>query len=120
MRLIGRNRSFTFVDTTTTEAKPHTPGPWTVHPLSVGVCDGQHGSDQGCRCLAEAEILEVPRAEAIANARLIASAPDLHAAAHGAWRLCQSLLAARERATDDVIREVAEALQAAIRKAEQG
>jgi hypothetical protein len=46
------------------------------------------------------------------------SALDLLQAARGAWHLCQSLLATREGPTDDLIREVANALAAAIRKAE--
>lgn len=41
---------------------------------------------------------------------------DLIRAAQAAWHLCQSLLATREGATDDLIRGVAEALEAAIRR----
>lgn len=50
------------------------------------------------------------------NAR--AAALDLLQAARGAWHLCQSLLEVREGPTDDLILEVADALAAAIRKAE--
>lgn len=72
----------------------YTPGPWTHHlGGSVRVCDGRHDSFEGCRAIAEAEILNVPRAEAVANARLIAAAPELLAAikalagAHHGWHL---------------------------------
>ncbi len=58
----------------------HTPGPWSQHgPGSVRVCDGAHDSDAGCRTIAEAEIIGVPRPEALANARLIAAAPNIEA-----------------------------------------
>ncbi len=49
---------------------------------------------------------------------VLASHRELLAAAQGAWHLCQSLLAVREGATDDLIRRVADALHAAIAKAE--
>jgi hypothetical protein len=53
------------------------------------------------------------------DAQVIVAAPELLNVAHAAWHLCQSLLADRYGATDDVIREVSDALQAAIAKAER-
>jgi hypothetical protein len=49
---------------------------------------------------------------------MMAAAPELLTAAGGAWNLCQSLLAVREGATDELIQGIAEALERAIRKAE--
>ena len=58
-----------------------TPGPWHLHQQgSMRACDGRHDTLDGCRTIAEAEIIGVERAEAEANARLIAAAPDLYAA----------------------------------------
>ena len=58
-----------------------TPGPWVLHgPGSVRACDGRHESTGGCRTIAEAEIIGVSRAEAEANAHLIAAAPELREA----------------------------------------
>ena len=55
-----------------------TPGPWTHHAdNSIRVCNGAHDSSDGCRSIAEAEIIGVERSEAVANAKLIAAAPDL-------------------------------------------
>lgn len=66
------------VDSVTEKSAAHTPGPWTVHmPGSVRACDGSHDTVDGCRTIVEAEIIGIPRAEAEANARLIAAAPDL-------------------------------------------
>jgi hypothetical protein len=50
------------------------------------------------------------RAHATADAELLR-------AAQAAWHLCQSLLAVRDGATDDLIREIAQSLAAAIEKA---
>jgi hypothetical protein len=70
----------------------HTPGPWELHLAraganSVRVCVPDATVARGCRPIAEAEILGVPRLEAEANARLIAQAPELLklliAATHG-------------------------------------
>jgi len=60
----------------------HTRGPWEVHQVagdrnSVQVCVPDSSVERGCRTVAEAEILGVPRLEAEANARLIAAAPEL-------------------------------------------
>lgn len=43
-------------------------------------------------------------------------AAALRAAAKSAWHLCQSLLAMRDGATDELIREVADALKEALRE----
>jgi hypothetical protein len=101
----------------------HTPGPWEVHHQleganSVHVCVPDRTRPRGCRAIGEAEILGIPRQEAEANARLFAAAPDLLRSAGSAWHLCQSLLAVRDGASDELIRGVALALQAAIAKAE--
>ncbi len=60
----------------------HTPGPWELHHdvggvNSVRVCVPDATTERGCRPIAEAEILGVPRRVAEANARLIAAAPEL-------------------------------------------
>lgn len=62
----------------------HTPGPWELHQNihgvnSVRVCAAS--IERGCRPVAEAEILGMSRLEAEANARVIAAAPELLAAA---------------------------------------
>ncbi len=60
-----------------------TPGPWELHQEipggsnSVRVCVPDATAERGCRAVAEAEILRMPRLEAEANARLIAAAPEL-------------------------------------------
>lgn len=56
----------------------------------------------------------------MATARLIAAAPDLLAVAEGAWHLCMSILADRNGATDDLIRSIADGLQAVIKQAKEG
>ena len=60
----------------------HTPGPWFQHhsDLSVRVCDGAHEAEDGCKQIAEAEIIGYDREVSVANARLIAAAPELLAA----------------------------------------
>lgn len=51
---------------------------WQVHlPGSVRICDGQHDSVEGCAPIGEAEIIHIARADAEANARLMAAAPEL-------------------------------------------
>jgi hypothetical protein len=54
--------------------------------------------------------------QAMAPQRALPKPPDdaLRRAAQGAWHLCQSLLAMREGATDELIQECADALQAAL------
>lgn len=60
----------------------HTPGPWELH-LDIGyfnslrVCVPDPTTERGCRAVGEAEILGMPRAEAEANARLMATSPEL-------------------------------------------
>lgn len=88
------------------DSSRHTPGPWQLHRRgSMRACDGAHDTADGCRTLAEAEILNMPRAEAEANARLIAAAPELL----GALQLI------RQSSGDPVIEQIAET---AIAKAE--
>jgi len=60
---------------------------------------------------------EIERREKAEDQALIATAPELLQAATAAWHLCESLLAVREGATDDLIREVRDAAKAAIEKA---
>lgn len=56
----------------------YTPGQWAHHgPGSMRICDGRHESAEGCKTIAEAEIIGASREEAEANARLIAAAPEL-------------------------------------------
>lgn len=96
----------------------HTPGPWFVDdkrgfPMPIEQKDGL----EICRVGGNALCIDDPE-EAEANARLIAVAPRLLMHARGAWHLCQSMLATRDGATDDLIRELADALQADIAAAE--
>ena len=57
----------------------HTPGPWFQHhsDVSIRVCDGAHDSQDGCKTIAEAEIIGYDREVSQANARLIAAAPEV-------------------------------------------
>ena len=71
---------------TSAERTAHTPGPWELHQNingvnSLRVCIPDTTVDRGCRPVAEAEILGMDRCEAEANARLIATAPELLALA---------------------------------------
>lgn len=65
----------------------HTPGPWRVHPYEVRCGEYNSGRDVGtagravCTAIGEFEAGEMG-AEAMANAALIAAAPELLAALH--------------------------------------
>ena len=54
----------------------HTPGPWVIDPCWDILGNTDDGNGMVCQITTDA----VPRAEAEANARLIAAAPDLLAA----------------------------------------
>lgn len=55
-----------------------TPSPWEVHNEgSVRVCKPSPTHDKGCYQVAEAEILGINRDTAVANAKIIAIAPEL-------------------------------------------
>src|SRR5258706_14863328 len=76
--------------------RPYTPGPWELHQdvdgaNSVRVCVPDATTDRGCRAVAEAEILGMSRAEAEANARLIAAAPELLEAVRAGGRYSDAL-----------------------------
>lgn len=93
----------------------HTPGPWTLHQEgSMRACDGRHDSEDGCRTIAEAEIIGVARAEAEANARLIAAAPELLAA----LKVARCVLKVACGAEAPYIREAFKAIDPIIAKAE--
>jgi hypothetical protein len=98
----------------------HTPGPWMLHSEgSMRACDGRHQSHEGCRTLAEAEIVGIPRSEAEANARLIAAAPELLAALHQAVAIIRVFVDVDDTRWSH-LRDAAElqAIEAAIAKAE--
>ena len=66
---------------------------WQLHgPGSVRVCNGAHDTVEGCKTVAEAEILWFPREVAERRARLIAAAPDLLAACKSQQRAIAFLL----------------------------
>ena len=95
----------------------HTPGPWEPHGGVIGgrnsllVCKPDATKSRGCRSVAEAETIGIPRLQAEANARLIAAAPDLLAAS-------KALLSCRWM-VETVSAEV-DALREAVAKAEKG
>lgn len=100
----------------TTEIASHTPGPWALHrPGSMRACDGRHDTENGCCTIVEAEILNMPRAEAEANARLIAAAPELLAALKAMVASYDDL---RDVLTCDVVIQKLARADAAIQKAE--
>jgi geranylgeranyl pyrophosphate synthase len=53
-----------------------------------------------------------------ANARLIATAPELLAVTKASWHAIQSLLAVREGITDEALHDLAKILDFTIRRAE--
>jgi hypothetical protein len=100
----------------------HTPGPWKavsaeVSPMYRGiVAIVKHSPDSFLGVVAERGVTQAHEWEA--NARLIAAAPLLAQSALGAYHLCESLLAVREGATDELIREIRDGLKESILKAE--
>ncbi len=90
----------------------HSPGPWQV---GTSILDGAF---QILRFDPKGVPAIVARAGYLPNARLIAAAPDLLKAAHAGAHLCRSLLAMRDGATDELLAEIRDALDAAIRDAE--
>lgn len=95
----------------------HTPGPWHViaDEQSINVASGPQGvleyvSTAGARgrTLAEAQ----------ANARLIAAAPDLLKGAQAAWHALHSLMATRHGIGDEVVMDVITCLKKGIDKAQ--
>lgn len=95
----------------------HTPGPWRVGEMGGGTINIEADTTPRHITVGRVHVFDT-QGEAEANARLIAVAPRLLMHARGAWHLCQSILATREGATDDLIRELADALQADIAAAE--
>lgn len=98
---------------------PHTPAPWRVSREPHGwriTGPSPRPADQPMEWFIAKTISNEPEDEA--NARLIGVAPALLRHARGAWHLCQSLLASRDGVTEDLIRELADALQADITQAE--
>jgi len=103
----------------------HTPGPWTydIHehsfyifgPDMAMVADGDPDQPGIARMRGVGRGADEHEQEA--NALLIATAPNLLKVAEATYHLCESLLACREGATDDLIRSVRDAAKAAIEKA---
>jgi hypothetical protein len=94
----------------------HTPGPWQVnHNNPLQVCDAD-GEVRGCAPIATAwtPTQQITR-EAVANARLIAAAPELLEALKGAVDVLRSQLGFLQHA-DDI--EKIDAARAAIAKVE--
>ena len=104
------------------EAK-HTPGPWAVFPDSVSEAPEDHvavviwpnrGSDEDAVCEVYGELTgpdyERPLAEQMANARLIAAAPDLLEAARQAFHLMNTSGQPEERPVSDVMAALAAAI----------
>jgi hypothetical protein len=96
----------------------HTPGPWQVnHWDHLQVCDSS--DERGCAPIAH--IVKTgepkPRAEDIANARLIAAAPDLLEALKGAAFLLEAVSPSAERVGCDAYKYEAAKLRALIAKA---
>ena len=92
----------------------HTPGPWeTTWPKFNCTIESRGG------VVATVYVGQtLSDSESEANAYLIAAAPELLKFARGAWHLCESLLAVRDGIPDESIRAMANALRAAIDKAE--
>jgi hypothetical protein len=70
----------------------HTPGPWEIFPVSSAseCCDVVHGENPNIRIAISCPQEYDPGME-LANARLIAAAPDLLAAATNAKRVLNNL-----------------------------
>ncbi len=101
----------------------HTPGPWKAGRSDMATdVDGVdskwiYAGDQYV-AVASGRI-EGNWDEVMANAHLIAAAPNLLKAAHAGAHLCRSLLAIRDGVTDELLTEIRDALDAAIADAEQ-
>ncbi len=80
---------------TTKEKTKHTPGPWTAVEGRNGFLDALNYVHDGKRCIARMELADgdtsFQRARTMANARLIAAAPDLLEAAKRALALVECL-----------------------------
>ena len=87
----------------------HSPGPWVVAKSGVSVDAGHNGPRIRQESTGLREVLE-------ANARLIAAAPDLLAAAHVALVALSELVLTKVSVPSD--RVAYDALEAAIEKAE--
>lgn len=77
----------------------HTPGPWRLHinfpdRIVAGGVGINHRFVADCRCLSGSPVYREhftpPQEEALANARLIAAAPDLYEALKAAQKLAAS------------------------------
>ena len=96
----------------------HTPGPWPVGDAGATVFGPPNGNPSPAT-IARVSFAMIPSDEMVANARLIAAAPDLLAALGDAWRSLDRLadepdnMHAWQEAT-----RVAMACRAAIAKAE--
>lgn len=102
----------------------HTPGPWRW--MTAETLVGDHGRRPvvltttplgGLATGGNDGLLGRLSAEH-PNARLIAAAPDLLKTTRAAWHTLQSILAVRDGIPDDSLRATADALLAAIAKAE--
>lgn len=100
----------------------HTPGPWHLVQFddeSVSIIIGPSGDDRICEMHSNTE----PESEKDANARLIASAPDLLAALKDERDALQVWMHAKHHIPDDIFSgmEISfDKLDRAIRRAEEG
>ena len=83
-----------------------------IHKCSLALCDWQARTTEYLieRAVRDADIAPAPKGPA--------EPTKLWTAAKGAWHLCQSLLAIREGATDELIQECADALEDAMQEAD--
>lgn len=75
-----------------TEKAMHTPGPWAIHPPVRGYAHSvmaRHTTGSRIACADIPEGLDADGEDSLANARLVAAAPDLLAAAQSALDWCK-------------------------------